>query len=112
MHRTIWLTVALLAIGCSSLDNRGKRHGVMPFAMCPNKKDTFAIYGGVRTDWRAALKGDKDIPRLFALIDLPFSAILDTLLLPFDLSRLRYEQREGSALNPSQPCPDAGARSR
>jgi uncharacterized protein YceK len=73
------ITGALLVAGCGSIGGRGGegRYPVYP-----------GVYPGVRNDAHfIAHREDNDMPDLwwFKLVDLPFSAALDTVLLPWDL---------------------------
>lgn len=70
-----WLPVALVLLalcGCSSLDTFSDRRNAVP-------------YFGARRDLHRLRSSDLGAPttRLLALVDLPLSAVLDTVLLPY-----------------------------
>ena len=78
-----------LFTGCASIDSRSKEYG---YYISPG------IYPGVRTDVKQIgdiAKGRADpfiqsaafIVMPVSLLDVPFSFVLDTLLLPYDISK-------------------------
>lgn len=77
-HLVLLLTlVSSMASGCGTLMDHG-------FGPCPKAREG-RIYGGVRADLECLgdqVKEPSAAVTTFALIDLPFSALLDTLLLP------------------------------
>jgi uncharacterized protein YceK len=75
----IALAVCAMTSGCASI-----------FARSAGGVDEF--YVGAKTDWAIITEGGKgdfgaytEGLKLFAVLDLPLSAILDTVLLPIDL---------------------------
>jgi uncharacterized protein YceK len=73
----LWLLMAgLLGAGCGSVGGRGKPE------LYPG------VYPGARNDVHFIVhREDNDMPDLWwvKLVDLPFSAVLDTVLLPWDV---------------------------
>ena len=84
------LVAALLgctAFGCGTLSD----HGVGP---CP-RPQTGRIYGGVRQDFEAITSDTATVASAsFSVIDLPFSALFDTILLPQAISAALSESRQ------------------
>jgi uncharacterized protein YceK len=72
------LVIVLVTAGCTSI--AGRSMGVVPPVAYPS----------VQADW-GALHGGGHFPGWvlypYAAIDLPFSAVVDTLFLPYDLGR-------------------------
>ena len=121
--RTCALGASLLlwaAGGCGTLYN----HEISP---CPkSRSDTFRVYGGVRKDLEevatAFVPGGSADPdhmtgrpalvatgMLYLAVDLPLSAVGDTVLLPITVpAALRKDQALSDA--PSQEAPNAPCR--
>lgn len=81
VRRGVCLLLALSCSGCATVN-----------VLNSDKADPPLVYGGTRLDWYALHDGCCAQDRFGALapdypgLDLPFSALLDTLLLPFSLA--------------------------
>lgn len=81
MSKPLTLLLATLLQGCASVSTL---NGV--------KSDLPIIYSGTRLDWYVLQGGCCPVPRFgseapsYPALDLPFSALLDTLFLPFTLA--------------------------
>ncbi|HZE96115.1 MAG TPA: YceK/YidQ family lipoprotein [Planctomycetota bacterium] len=75
------LALLLLLAGCGTIaDMAGDGHLVDPHVPAPH------IYGGVRVDAIAVDPGSLIAPLNYVFyLDFPFSAVLDTVLLPFSI---------------------------
>jgi uncharacterized protein YceK len=72
------------------------------------------VYGGVRADWEAAHRSyppDINLPRYLAIVDMPLSAVGDTLTLPFTvpaaLCRPLQPKQQDHPANPATPWTNA-----
>lgn len=77
MRRTIFLGLLSLTTGCAAVEAR-REDGASEF------------YAGTRENveqLRNPSEDDRALRRLLYVVDLPFSAILDTLLIPLDYFR-------------------------
>ncbi len=102
--RLVWIA-ALSASGCGTLDNVRVRYPPEPPAVCeaPNR-----IYGGVAADseefWGLVKLGPVSHPlyplQLFgSFIDIPFSAVGDTLTLPVTIPTTVARRKAPSAVD-------------
>lgn len=82
-------TVALLGGGCGTVRNLEETAGPKCVPEMPPDAPMKRVYGGVRSDW-AEFRRDPEPShtgtRLSTLIDLSFSAVGDTLTLPYVLA--------------------------
>lgn len=72
-----WWVLLFLVSGCASIGARNRDGAGRPYA-------------GVRDDIHYLMhpqEADKPVLQPFNIVDLPFSFVVDTLLLPYDLSR-------------------------
>jgi uncharacterized protein YceK len=90
------LTIICFCEGCGTITNQGKtRPGDCWSA-------PFGVYRGVRFD--GSIIADGDWPpgiKVLSLVDIPFSAIADTIALPYDLSTLRTNKVNAPPNNPN-----------
>lgn len=108
------LCALLLCPGCSSMELR----------QTPSVRDEkkWSIYPGVRMDadflrmtFAPHGEGERIASRTVGLlfpvfvIDLPFSLVLDTILLPYDLARTAGERQRTQRTNDTDGCPRAGS---
>ncbi len=83
--------IALLCSGCGTVaghDDQGTMGGV-----------THGVYRGVRTDWQwiAHPKPETEIGIPLYCLDVPFSFVGDTLLLPFDAAGVTTPQAKSKS---------------
>lgn len=86
-------TLALLSGGCGTIQNLQQTTGPKDVPEIPPDAPMKRVYGGVRSDW-SELAGRREPgspsagtgSSLSALVDLPFSAVGDTLTLPYVLA--------------------------
>jgi uncharacterized protein YceK len=99
-----WAAVVLMSFlmaGCSSIRARteilDKKWSVYP-GIQQDVKETDELFSGERSepDW---VKG---LIATILIVDLPFSAIFDTLVMPYDLYRIYAPRYSGEAREPSR----------
>jgi uncharacterized protein YceK len=123
----VGLAVAILSAGCGTVTNtlscainppcreftRPEDFGDYPCCgplWWVTKDDQNRVYGGVRDDWviienmRISLPHD-DIDPFWAILDMPFSAIGDTITLPYILA-YRYGLFRSAKENTANPRPE------
>jgi uncharacterized protein YceK len=118
----IGLFVACLTSGCGTFLNQ-QPPGSM--SNIDGERRPYRAYGGVRTDLDFAtqslgilIRGEHQygyafLVPLFIAADLPFSAVADTLLLPWDLKgeiKWRRDGRPSPKVTPQSPEPDQVGR--
>jgi uncharacterized protein YceK len=85
-------TLAISSGGCGTVRNLQQAVGPKDVPEMPPDAPMKRVYGGVRSDWSelAGWQRDPEAPHpgtyLSALIDLPLSAVGDTLTLPYTLA--------------------------
>ena len=83
--------LALLGQGCGTVGNLQRTAGAKEVPELPPDAPMDRVYGGVRSDWAWVAGGPGGPPPgtgsfLSALLDLPLSAVGDTLTLPYVLA--------------------------
>jgi len=108
------LFVACLTSGCGTLINQSPP---MSMLNVTGERRPHRAYGGVRTDVELAkdsvatvLQGEKEYRSMFLVplliaVDLPLSAVTDTVLLPWDLKAELKWRREGKPSPKVTPAP-------
>jgi uncharacterized protein YceK len=79
-QRILWVLLACLPLfvsGCSSVISRS--------IACAAAPPPPLYLGGVRTDWMVLTESDIWQPKVYGVIDLPFSLAGDVILLPYDI---------------------------
>ena len=82
-----------IACGCGTLGDHG-------FGPCPQPR-TPRIYGGVREDLDG-ITSDSVEAQVFCTLDLPLSAVADTVLLPATIQTLRSKQGQAAGAEESK----------
>lgn len=88
--------VALVCAGCASFAS----HDPNGF----NSDVNSGVYRGVREDWRviAHSHGEETLGKPISCLDMPFSFVVDTLILPFDICEsVKKQPPPNNALQPT-----------